>query len=439
MRNAMNRNKILSLRKSLNETINQLGAVQEELACGMLDLLTAEAKVEILKKEILEKKKLLISEVHIGKRGNALSMGKYNESKGLYIVKCSDGKQVTSVSEEGLLDALMEHYGLSLDSPFVKDIFARAIERYERKHPDKSKTIYNYNLDYKNFISKDFAGRDIRRITKDWLEDYTLSLIRTKNLKVSALKNFKTLLNLIYEQAICDGFIHENVAKEIKIKSYISYCDQFLAHRKTEDVLFSESELEVIFNDMWEKIERYYCPYAYMVLLHNELGCRPDELICLKWSDFDLFEGFVCIERQQIEERTPKQSFRVVEYTKNEKGVSQGGRIVPLSTKAIEVLQKLEIKKKEFGIVSEWLFTNKDGELLKKKGYFDFNNEIHKKYGFKVHGSYAFRRGLSAKLESKGIPPSERAAILGHSVETNLKHYTFAQADYFSRVRSAMG
>lgn len=108
-------------------------------------------------------------------------------------------------------------------------------------------------------------------------------------------------------------------------------------------------------------------------------------------------------------------------------------------TKAIEVLEKLRAKKEELGVVSEWLFTNTNGELLKKKGYFDFNNELHKKYGFRVHGSYAFRRGLSARLESKGIEPSERAAILGHSVETNLRHYTFAKPDYLNRVKTALG
>lgn len=434
----MNKNRIAAIKRSLMESVKLQSSVQEELEYGMIDALTAEVKVKILKKEIFEKKKLLVGEVHVGKRGNPLSMGKYNESKGLYIVKCVDGKQLTSTSEEGLLDAMMEHYGLSLDSPLVKDVFARAINRYERKHPGKSKTIYNYKLDYKHFIDDNLDKMDVRKITNDWLEDYTLALVQTKNLKVSALKNFKTLLNLIMEQAICDGFIHENVAKAIKVKSFMSYCDQSLAHRKTEDVLYAENDLEIIFSAMWDKIERYYAPYAYAVLLHAELGCRPDELICLKWSDIDFYNGFVSIERQQIEERTPKQSFRVVEYTKNEKGASQGGRIVPLSTKAIEVLEKLRAKKEELGIVSEWLFTNTNGELLKKKGYFDFNNELNKKYRFRVHGSYAFRRGLSARLESKGIEPSERAAILGHSVETNLRHYTFAKPDYLNRVRNAL-
>ena len=328
---------------------------------------------------------------------------------------------------------------MSLDSPLIKDVWLRAIEKYTRKHPDKSKTIYNYKKDYNSFISTEFAQKDIRRITVEWLDDYLLSLVKENNLKVSALKNCKTLLNLIYEQAITDGFATKNIAKEIKTKSLTQYCDQSLAHRKSEDVLYNDDEIDTIESDMWQRINgRFTSFYPYAVLLHMELGCRPDELICLKWSDFDFRDNLVSIERQQVEDRLPKQSFRVVEYTKNEKGCSSGGRTVPLSTKAITVLRRLKVDKEAMGIKSDWLFTDKDGELLKKKGYFDFNTALHKKMGTTVSGSYAFRRGVSARMEAAGIEPSERAAILGHSVETNLKHYTFAKPKYLDRVRAAL-
>lgn len=432
--------KIHFLRRNIFDLSTQLAAIQEEVECGMLDVDTAKAKVEIMRKEIIEKKKRLIQEVHVGKRGNTLSMGAYNENKGLFIVRCTDGTHLSSATEEGLLDALMEHYGLSLDSPLVKDVWLRAIEKYTRKHPDKSKTVYNYKKDYNSFISSEFAQKDIRRVTVEWLENYLLSLVKDNNLKVSALKNCKTLLNLIYEQAITDGFVTKNIAKEIKTKSLTQYCDQSLAHRKSEDVLYNDDEIDTIESDMWRRINNHFTSfYPYAVLLHMELGCRPDELICLKWSDFDFRDNLVSIERQQVEDRLPKQSFRVVEYTKNEKGCSLGGRIVPLSTKAITVLRRLKVDKEAMGIKSDWLFTDKDGELLKKKGYFDFITALHKKMRTTVSGSYAFRRRVSARMEEAGIEPSERAAVLGHSVETNLKHYTFAKPKYLDRVRAALG
>jgi hypothetical protein len=37
-----------------------------------------------------------------------------------------------------------------------------------------------------------------------------------------------------------------------------------------------------------------------------------------------------------------------------------------------------------------------------------------------------------------GISPADRAAMLGHSIETNLKFYSFAQKDYISNVRAIL-
>ena len=431
--------KLLLLKSSLTAAEQELFDLQLEISNGIIDPVTAEEKVRLLKKEIIEKKKKIIAEAHIGKHGKPLSMGKYNVEKKLFIVRCVDGTKLYSKTEEGLLDALMSHYGLSLDSPLVKDVFERAIEKYAKKHPGKSKTVYNMKIDYKRFISKELGLMDIRKISADWLEEYILNKIISESLKVTALKNMKTLLNLIYEKAISETIIHENIAKAIKTSVLTAYCDQSLAHRKPEDLLFSDVDQKKILDDMWKKTESGYHPYAYAVLLHSELGCRPDELICLKWSDISFNENLISIERQQVEERNPKQTFRVVEYTKNEKGVSKGGRPVPLSSMALKILDALMKRKEELGIKSEWLFSDKDGELLKKKGYFEFNNVLHKKYQTKASGSYTFRRGMSARMEAAGIEPSERAAILGHSVETNLKNYTFAKPDYLDRVRKALG
>ncbi len=105
----------------------------------------------------------------------------------------------------------------------------------------------------------------------------------------------------------------------------------------------------------------------------------------------------------------------------------------------MQIISLLKKKHEVFGIKSEWLFSNKEGELLKKRGYFDFNTVLQKKFKTKASGSYTFRRGMNARMEAAGIEPSERAAILGHSVETNLNNYTFAKPDYLDRVRRSLG
>lgn len=41
-------------------------------------------------------------------------------------------------------------------------------------------------------------------------------------------------------------------------------------------------------------------------------------------------------------------------------------------------------------------------------------------------------------LISMGISPADRAAMPGHSIETNLKYYSFAQKGYIDSVRALL-
>jgi len=45
-----------------------------------------------------------------------------------------------------------------------------------------------------------------------------------------------------------------------------------------------------------------------------------------------------------------------------------------------------------------------------------------------VTNNHAFRKSLNSNVFiPNGIPVTERAYLLGHSVETNLKHYSYAR------------
>lgn len=255
-----------------------------------------------------------------------------------------------------------------------------------------------------------------------------------------AFKNFKRLLNLLYNQAIYEGLVRENVAKMVDNRSIIQFCDQSLAHRESCDVLYTDKEIHDVEEEMWNRVNKKFSSlYPLATLLHMEIGCRPGELICLKWSDVDFKKAMLHIQGQQIEIRAPKLGYTIVDFTKNEKGISKGGRYVPLSTKALKVLKKLQEVHKMLGLESEWLFCDMEGNVLMKKGYFDFHTSLQGKFLFMTKSSYVFRRAFSVKLELAGIEPSERAAILGHSVDTNLKYYTFAKPGYLDRVSKALG
>ncbi|MCI7129574.1 MAG: hypothetical protein MSA09_03230, partial [Lachnospiraceae bacterium] len=50
----------------------------------------------------------------------------------------------------------------------------------------------------------------------------------------------------------------------------------------------------------------------------------------------------------------------------------------------------------------------------------------------RLSNNHAFRMALNSYVfVPMGLTPAERAKILGHSVQTNLNHYTFARSDDF--------
>ena len=57
-------------------------------------------------------------------------------------------------------------------------------------------------------------------------------------------------------------------------------------------------------------------------------------------------------------------------------------------------------------------------------------NHLFKDLCFKVRGNHALRKSLNSNVFILlGIPVTERARMLGHSVETNLRFYSYAGKD----------
>ena len=175
-RRIMDTIRIDTLKKSLANTMNLLLDIQTEVSCGIIDVLTAKEKENILKKEIIEKKKLIIAEVHIGKRGNPLSMGKFNESKGLYIVRCADNIKVSSTTEEGLLDEVkrLKAKGLNREYVSMQGLGYKEILSYLDGECSLEDAVYLIKRDTRHFAKRQLTWfrreKDVIWVDKDQFE-----------------------------------------------------------------------------------------------------------------------------------------------------------------------------------------------------------------------------------------------------------------------------
>lgn len=64
--------------------------------------------------------------------------------------------------------------------------------------------------------------------------------------------------------------------------------------------------------------------------------------------------------------------------------------------------------------------------------YYEALNKVSKKLVLRLSNNHVFRMALNSYVYvPMGVPITERAKLLGHSVDTNLKHYTFARSDEY--------
>ena len=82
------------------------------------------------------------------------------------------------------------------------------------------------------------------------------------------------------------------------------------------------------------------------------------------------------------------------------------------------------------------MFANKNGDWVKTDSYESFLRRLFSSLGINASGNHIFRRSLNSNVMiPNGIPETERAYLLGHSVQTNLKYYSYARKKNMDETR----
>lgn len=166
-------------------------------------------------------------------------------------------------------------------------------------------------------------------------------------------------------------------------------------------------------------------PRALITIMANVTGMRVGEIVALKKEDIGA--DLLHIHRQQIIENVPGPDgknhthFVDVPYTKNERCHPHDGRYYPITS---EIRKILDLADKIPG-ESEYLFhdPNKNG-FIKKDGYIHYLNRRCRKLGIHVTNNHAFRMAHNSRLIAEGFDVAQRSYMNGHTMETNLSHYS---------------
>lgn len=388
--------------------------------------------------------------------------------------KTPDNRNLTAKSRPELIEKLFSFYELQLlvkkDYTFA-EVFELALENYKKLYPAKDSTYKNYKSVFKRCFSQEFNTEyfkklKINSIGRTELEELFYKVIglyyenfrpielRGERLKKSYFSgNFMVLINLVFEYAAnelqCidsnpvsyfygDRSSNKKQGAE-KIHYFYSLCAQ--PSRNQANKRHSDDEYVAILQEALRRSKSPtfggYSHYLHLIAAHPFIGCRPAELVVIKWTDIE--GDTLHIRREQKEHDLPHTWYEIVEYTKNERGDSHGGRNVVIHSELRRLLDYIKNQQKEFLIESEYIFCNSKGDAIPAKDYEKNLCGICKKLGIDSKGTYTFRRDFNNRLGEAGVTLFERAGMMGHAPRVNEEHYDSFRSTSAEIIESALG
>ena len=409
---------------------NKLVPDQNNTANEVLDRAKIEELMVLLKRspEIAEwltdmtsikAKKLYVKAKHKHVVAQINSSDKYHNGYwGTHVYVNGKRKAVQKPTEDKLYEFLFNFYQEQDDK---KKTFDEAFDRFIEGKRDRGRselTLKEYRR-YHKLIPQSIKNKDIALISEDELRKWFVKDFLTRKPKKEAMKKMLQQLKAVFTFGIRKGYCFSNPALNILAEDYYKFCD--LSMRSNEQRSFSNEEIEKL---------RDYClndrknPHAAMMLVAMETGMRLGELAALKKTDVD--DDYIWVHRQQVvvfdDERCRNRQIRDLEYTKNEKSNPKGGRLIPITENCRTALRIAY----EIPGESEYVFHHPNGKPIVKDSYEYYLRRRCKSLGIPISHNHAFRVAFNARLIEAGVDCNERCLVLGHSMQTNERHYSFS-------------
>lgn len=425
---------------------NQKESLNLQQSLGIMDSSGVRDELNLINKKQKALRDQLVLNNHLTNDGTPRVITHHEPTEGnpkdYYITRVADGKKIKANTLDALMDKLYLYYADGLLDFSVGSVFQAALAEKAATENPKLRTLEKNRGDFKRFIPADFASKDIRTISDIDLKRFIQEWVNREHPKPKTFLSFKGILNLIFEYAYLHRLIAENPVTYVKNKPYMKSCDTTKA--TSEQKIFSTEEISLLKDEVMRRItsgqKRYgdYYVNGYAMLFAIETGVRVGELCALKWAD--VHETYIHIHAQQLYQTVEgKKEIYYAPYTKNEKGISEDGRQFPLTAEIERILTELKSKQEELGIESEFIFCNKDGRWMIEEAYTSFLRRLCRSLGLNVTNNHAFRMSLNSNVFIPlDIPATGRAALLGHSVETNMKYYSYSQKDLIETVRAKL-
>lgn len=260
--------------------------------------------------------------------------------------------------------------------------------------------LYGHCLDY-------FKDKKIKTIKRADVVDFIKKLReyispRTKEpLKPKTIKHHRDCLRVLFNHAKYLEILEANPADYIKIDPVPNQVKGRYYEPEDVDRLISTLESEGDYK------------YYVFFILQLYTGCRPSEIYGLTWDKIDFKRELITIDQALVKSKSA--GGYVLKSTK-----AHDVRIKTLPGSIAMMLKKL----KEISLgVTDYVFTNADGNHLGERAFREYLKRFCKKHDLPYLPPYAIRHTTGTLLAAKRIPVANVAKQLGHaSTQTTSKY-----------------
>lgn len=315
-----------------------------------------------------------------------------------------EDEQENTLSIESLFYEFMRHKVNEVNSGTIKRMMADWNKFYKPNH--------------------EFISLSANNLTKIDIDDFFNTVLEKHNLKKKAFYNMCGILKQTLEYAVDAEYIEKNPYRvKVNKKKFVS------SNKKSSDKeVFQRDEKELFINEMERRLKNNPSNTAPLaVLLDFELGTRKGEILAISLSD--IVDNKIHIHRQLVEEfdthnldNIKSVGFHIVDYTKSE----DGDRWLPLTSKAKNLIKRVETINEEYGYsYKDFLFV-KDGNCISPDAIDAQVKRGCEYIGIPVKTMHKIRKTYASTLLHNGVNLSIVKDMLGHADEsTTLKHYIY--------------
>ena len=351
-------------------------------------------------------------------------------------------KAVEKSSYEDMIDFLYVYY---MELQKVHATFEEALQwliDYKLVNKGRAQSTINRNkATFLRFTTEELLNKEVAEISEDELyksiRDRIASVASVSHRKpaISDVRAYLQVVNGIFNIALRRGIITRNPAMFISADDFKESCSS--PCKDPDKKTMSPDQVSALHKEAKLLAPN---PRAYAIRISAYSGLRAGELPCIRWSD--IRNGFLHVHSSQRlteSDDWKRIGFEELSWTKNEKGISQGGRYIPITNELKSVLEEISAHQKSINLQTDYILCDDDGSPITKTSYEKYLARICKRLGFKVTNNHALRMSYSSNyLLPMGLDARERALITGHSVEVEERFYSHAGTYLYEPIKQKM-